>query len=353
MLISWDQETGAIHQRNPEWHGTFADGAADTLVIVPVNDLTKVEELQAGNIDVFPMDITPDSIDAITTMDGFDSVQYARAGMGYLTFNTAEGPTADIAVRQAMMFAFDRVTATATLFNSQEIPEGIAYVPTTYQNPVSIVGPMVRGEVAVDGLETYDFDTDRANQILDDAGWVRNAQGMREKDGETLTIKILSMPDHSLLPTLVSMWDSEWTEIGADVQVAYMDFNAILDIIYSQDQLDQWNVFFLATSFTGDDMSSIYTVFHSSQVGDGLNNFSRIQDEELDGLLMQALQAVNDEAAQKDLYDQVAVRLNYLVASMPIYGNVYFDHFNSDRVEGWRANSLYDFTRFIQDVVVK
>ena len=42
-------------------------------------------------------------------------------------------------------------------------------------------GAVVRNEETIDGLNTYAFDMDKANQVLDEAGWVRGADGIREK----------------------------------------------------------------------------------------------------------------------------------------------------------------------------
>ncbi len=38
--------------------------------------------------------------------------------------------------------------------------------------------------------QTYPYDPEMANQILDDAGWVMNDDGVREKDGETLSFDL-------------------------------------------------------------------------------------------------------------------------------------------------------------------
>ena len=42
-------------------------------------------------------------------------------------------------------------------------------------------GVYVRGEEKVDGATYYDYDVEKAKQILDDAGWTVGSDGIREK----------------------------------------------------------------------------------------------------------------------------------------------------------------------------
>ena len=45
---------------------------------------------------------------------------------------------------------------------------------------------------------TYDYNPDKANQLLDEAGWVMNeSTGIREKDGEPLNLLLTLESDYS------------------------------------------------------------------------------------------------------------------------------------------------------------
>ena len=44
----------------------------------------------------------------------------------------------------------------------------------------------------LDGATYYDYDVEKAKQILDDAGWTVGSDGIREKDGQKLSIKFLA-----------------------------------------------------------------------------------------------------------------------------------------------------------------
>ena len=44
----------------------------------------------------------------------------------------------------------------------------------------------------------YDYDIEKAKQILDDAGWTVGSDGKREKDGQKLEIKFLLSEGNSV-----------------------------------------------------------------------------------------------------------------------------------------------------------
>ena len=354
VLDSWTTETGSVHVRNEHYWGTFVDGAPEMVIIRQVNDQMIQEHMEAGDIDYWPMEIMGHNIDALIQNPQFDHVAYTRGGLGYFAFNTTNGATAEQEVRQALMFAFDRDAANAELFATTQVPEGIAFTPATFQNPISAMGPIVRGEVSVDGLEPYHFDKDRANQLLDDAGWVMGDDGVRVKDGERLVLRVVAMPDHSILDTLVPIWIANWSAIGVDVQVSYMPFLQVIETVQSAEQLTEWNIFFLATSYTTNLMSGIRGFFHSTEFPLEGSNFSRINDPEVDRLLDEA-NAETDPARALELYTELAIRLNDLAPMMPIYSNIRHDFWDRDIVADGLQNvrELRNWPRVITDVSLR
>lgn len=68
---------------------------------------------------------------------------------------------------------------------------------------------------------TYDYNPDKANQLLDEAGWVMNeSTGIREKDGEPLNLLLTLESDYSAtsMPT-AEVIKSQLAEVGIDVTI--------------------------------------------------------------------------------------------------------------------------------------
>ncbi len=355
VLNKWEAGSGASLSKNENY---FGDGyAIENVIIKPVEMSTEYQELESGNVDLLAAMIEPKKIGPASSNKDLKLNNYPRGGMGYIGFNTANGSTSDNAVRQAMAFGFDRQAFVDSYYECKKCKglDGveIGYTPTTYNNPLSPLGPVIRGEETVEGLETYAFDVEKAKATLDAAGWVdTNGDGIREKAGQNLEIKILAIKDHDILDNLIPMWKKTWGEqMGADVKVATVDFNTLLEKLYSDAALPEWNVYFLATSYTSDSMTDILTTFHSDYAKENNDNYPRLKDPELDALMEQGLQEV-DPVKALAIWEQVQIRINEDMSILPVYGNTYFDIYNK-KIKNFKTSSLYNWTKALKDATIE
>jgi peptide/nickel transport system substrate-binding protein len=199
----------------------------------------------------------------------------------------------------------------------------------------------------------YDFDLEKAKALLDEAGWLVGADGLRYKDGKVFELKIAAMPDHDILATLIPMWERDWAQgLGIQLTVAYLEFNTILDyVIYNSDaNVENWSLFFLATSITTPDPHTLYTSFHSDYIGSGMDNTSRYSNPEVDALLDQG-KAIMDIEEAKPIYAQVAKILNEEAVMMPVYANTYFDLYAPKLVD-FKTSSLYNWVYALKDAKI-
>lgn len=94
------------------------------------------------------------------------------------SFNVSTGPFTDKRVRQAFLYASDRKKIVETVFKGSAPYEGN--------------GALSRSQpYYLDVDDAYPYDLGKAEQLLDEAGWTeRNGDGIRTKDGRTLTIRL-------------------------------------------------------------------------------------------------------------------------------------------------------------------
>jgi peptide/nickel transport system substrate-binding protein len=68
------------------------------------------------------------------------------------------------------------------------------------------------------GYVTFDkelaYDPDRANRLLDDAGWRRNRQGIREKNGQVLRLSVAASSQSSAVRPAMEFVGQQWRELG-------------------------------------------------------------------------------------------------------------------------------------------
>jgi peptide/nickel transport system substrate-binding protein len=155
-FVSWDHNQKVTFSRFDDYWGDKA--TLDTLIFRPlIEEQTRYTELVAGNIDL-AYDLPPDNVDQVKNDP---RVQYIETPLGhvwFLTLNTTAGPTSDVRVRQALAYAIDK----NAIIN--DILKGTG-VPATGPVP-SVIDYAYKKDV-----QTYDYDPDKAKQLLSDAGY--------------------------------------------------------------------------------------------------------------------------------------------------------------------------------------
>ncbi len=356
VLNKWEAGTGASLSRNEKYWGEGYTGITN-VIIKPVEMSTEYQELESGSVDMINAQIEPSKIAPASNNENLAMNVYPRAGMGFIAFNCAKGATADKAVRQALTFAFDRQSFCDAYYACEgctglAAEAEIGYVPATFNNPASPLRPIITKETSVDGLEVYNYDIEKAASVLDEAGWTVGTSGKREKDGKVLEIKVLAIQDHDILSNLIPMWQKAWGEtLKCDVKIATVDFNTLLEKVYSDAGLDEWNVFFMATSYTANNMSGVYTTFHSDYAKENNDNYSRLVSPAVDAA-MEAARAELDEAKELELWTEAMKLINDECPMVPVYGNTYFDIYNA-KIKNLKTSTLYDWCDALKDATIE
>lgn len=132
------------------------------------------------------------------------TVKSFPVGYQYLAFlNTARPALTDVKVRQALDLAFDRKELAAAI-NGGEPATGAyaAYFPFA-------------------GKAQRPTDIARAEALLDEAGWTKDAAGTRQKDGTPLRLLAITYPQRPDLVTMLPVVKAQFAKIGIalDTQV--------------------------------------------------------------------------------------------------------------------------------------
>lgn len=172
--------------------------------IVP--DWNTVETLlRTGELDVAWL--TPSNIaDRLAAVPGFKYVGQPSDLRSQLQFNTAQPALREAAVRRALRLATDR----ATLLKNVE--HGHGYLSD------SILGPLV---AEAKNIAPEPYDPKRAAALLDAAGWVPGADGVRAKHGVRLVVDIATItgaPERDTWAVLIQSW---WAAIGVKTSVKH------------------------------------------------------------------------------------------------------------------------------------
>ena len=142
------------------------------------------------------------------------------------------------------------------------------------------VGAFPENTIYGEGLTATTFDVEGAKKLLEQEGYKdTNGNGTLDKDGEELTMRIVTYSSRAELPLLAEAMQEQFRQVGIDSSVSISE--SITDTL----KADEFEIspYAFVTMPTGDPSSYIHTVFGSQ----GTNNFSHYNNPEVDELIKQ------------------------------------------------------------------
>ena len=172
--------------------------------------------------------------------------------------------------------ADDNVRSALTLsVNRQEIIDKILY-----GKGIALSSPFFPQMQGYKNDSNANIDIERANKILDDAGWVLDAsENVRKKDSQTLAFELVTT-DWPELNQSAELLKEQWAKIGAKVTVKVLTVSDLQQNYIRTREYDSI-LFGQAVSFNPD----LYSFWHSSQKHDPGLNLSLFDNKDADALL--------------------------------------------------------------------
>ncbi|MDQ1082334.1 MULTISPECIES: ABC transporter substrate-binding protein [Microbacterium] len=182
-IVSYTPQQEVVLERNDEYnsappyaeHSGPASIAKITWRIIPEN-ASRYGSLRTGDVDVIDS-LPPENTEEASGDPNVVVSRYERPGNPTsLQLNVTRAPFDDLSVRQAFLLSADARTSIDSVFLG---------TATYVGGPLSSVTPFY----SPDFEHVYDLDLDRANALLDAAGWTaRDSDGYRTRNGQRLSI---------------------------------------------------------------------------------------------------------------------------------------------------------------------
>jgi len=186
-------------------------------------------------------------LDRVKAIAGVSILRQPSYVFNHFDFNTQRPRVRELAVRQAIRLATDRVRLRDTIGHHVGIIQDV---------PAPNTAPYFDADI-----KPTPFDIAAANALLDKAGWKRGPDGIRTKNGISLNLDIASStgsPDVDQQIELIRGW---WKQIGVGMNVQHYPAPLMFapaqqgGVVYS----DKWDMVFFAWGVDAiGDYSSIY-----------------------------------------------------------------------------------------------
>jgi peptide/nickel transport system substrate-binding protein len=288
---------------------------------------TLLTQLQTGEIDMWTLVPTAyaDRASALPNVAHFRGPSYF---FSHVTFNTSHPALKEKAVRQALRYATDRKLL------RDKIGHGIGILQESAVTPAS---PMHDTE------PTIPYDPAKANALLDAAGWVRGADGIRAKNGVKLNLDYAMVTGNQDNDSRVEQIRGMWQPIGVALTLKHYNsalyFQITGGIVYGG-KFDATNFAWQLTPDVDLNPWTSCKLFPPNG-----QNLSRLCDPKLETLLAQE-KAAYDEGDRKAviakampiIVDDTPFMVLYVLEDIHVY--------NKD-LTGWHPNNTTPFDDFL------
>lgn len=208
LLESYEPKQQITVVRNPDYWGDAPRVDKMTFRFI-ADDNVRMLALQNGEVDVIG-EVTPQMMlsmpkDGSVVLHESRPIRYAA-----LMFNMqGKAPfdiVSDVRVRKALAHAIDRASLAQVLWDGRG-------------KPAKTILPGWMFDIGDDHAKGFTFDLTQANALLDEAGWIMGADGVREKDGRKLALRMVSAyPNVSTVKPMPEMLDQMFAAIGVEIE---------------------------------------------------------------------------------------------------------------------------------------
>ena len=269
ILKQWDRGQQVILEANPDYYGE--EPAMKRVTILFMEEDAAFLAVQAGQVDVAYTSATYSD----QTVSGYSLASYASVdNRGFnlpaiMQTTDAEGRTigndftADVRVRRAINIGIDRQEMIDNVLNGYGTPAYSICDQLPWYNEASEV----------------EYDPEAAAALLEEAGWMMGADGVREKEGVRAELTLLYANGDSVRQALTADFANQLGELGIDCTLEGVGWDTAYDRALSTPLLWGWGAH---------TPMELYNIYHS-MADTGYAEYSPYANETVDTYMDQAL----------------------------------------------------------------
>lgn len=281
-LVQWDKGQQLIVEENPYYYGKKSPFKKLTFLFLSQD--AAFLAAKAGQVDIVsvPPNLAKESISGMKLI-ALDSVDNRGIMLPFVKpgYDAEKGieigheVTSDLAIRKALNIGIDRDKLV------EDVLEGFGTPAFSVADKL----PWWNEETVFE-----DGDIEAAEQILMDAGWRKNADGIFEKDGEKASFTLVYPASDQTRQSLAIAFKQMAKEIGIEVNTEGKSWSEIEEVMHSTPVVMGWG---------SHDPIEIYHLYHSKYRGQGYSNANYYSNKKVDQYMDQAIHAITPEEANE------------------------------------------------------
>jgi peptide/nickel transport system substrate-binding protein len=346
MVTEFQRGRITTMERNPEWRGEAP--AFEEVQFIRYGSGDAVERaLTLGEIDFIP-EVEAATFERLGEQEGIETVKAPTYGFTELAFNLCSEqhcPDAvfnpsiqDKTVRQAIAYSIDRER------NNEIANQGTSFVahgllPSFYKAFYEVPE------------QDYPYDPEMANQILDEAGWTLNDDGIREKDGEVASFDLYVRSESQADIQQAKLIAEQTQEIGVEFNVQVVSTDKLTELTIRKvdgKPAPEFDSFIWGWGGDPYDPSFLLSLMTTDEIGASSDAF--YSNPEYDRLFEKQTTIFDAEERKAVIQEMIAI-LQEDVPYVVLTEDPYLEAYNSDSLgEITRACPAETGTAFCQQV---
>ncbi len=291
-FVSQELDKDVVLERNPlNWQA--APKIARLRFDVVPDEMTRALALRKGSADIASNALSPDMIWSMRSDTSLSVAESPGTVVQYLTFNLRDPYLRDTRVRQAIAYAVNRPLIISTLLRGMARPADSLLPPNHWA---------YTGDVA-----HYNYDPQRAKQLLDEAGYKPGPDGIRFH----LTMKT---SNDGGARELAMTLQQQLRPVGIALDVRSFEFATF----YSDISHGSFGIYSLRWIGGNEDPDIFHYAFASESMPPHGANRGDYSNAEVDRLL-QAAASESDQSNRRVLYVQVQQILAKEMPTLPLW----------------------------------
>jgi peptide/nickel transport system substrate-binding protein len=263
---------------------------------------TRVAGLQTGELSAVLGSVPADQIPVVQQMENVDLQLQESFLTDWIAFNTQRPPFDNLKVRQAFNYAIDKVQTTKTLLgDAATVARAVDVMPKLW------TFEQEKWAAAYEALPAYDYDLEKAKQLLAESGVADQLNG-----------KEITTDENPVRLGQALVLQAAAKDLGVTLEIRKLTYQELTSLAFGGARDYDIIVNAWGSDFP-DPAGNLLPVFHSRNVGDGGSNFANYKNAELDKLLDNQ-NALTDNAKRTELMIQAQT----IIANESIW--IVFDH---------------------------
>ena len=300
VLTDFVTDEYAVFEANENYWGEQPAIKKITVKVIPDNQ-TRILALEKGEIDmIFGKNmIDADAINQYQGNDKFKVELSDPTSTRQIVLNTTRDVLAEKEVRQALQHATNKQAISEGIFYGLEQPADTLFAETI---PYCNIG-----------LTPYEYDVEKAKNILAEAGWSAGSDGVLEKDGQKLNIDLLYNSDSVTEKAISEYLQSEYAKIGISLNIHGEEEQSYRDNM----KAGNFDMVFNICWGTPYDPQSSLAAMRAPVYGDYAAQLGLDDKAEIDDAITEIL-ITTDEDRRQELYTSVLTHLHEDAVYIPL-----------------------------------